>query len=159
MQANNASQKIDAVVASLLDNVEKRCQCGFSLTNVIAPIFQCFNDSENAVTYRVEISGTPLAPVDQIVSHIEEWLVEGALIHFDMVPIPIDDSCPVVVTSFDDPECPRNEQPLSLMAAIGGGAGGIVFLLVIAVILIIIIIYSTRSRCAKRSGKPAIETK
>lgn len=168
MQTDDGRQKINVVNQNLLNNVEERCRCGFSLINIIAPKFRCFEDSENAVTYRVEISGTPLAPVDQIVSYIKEWLVQGALIHFDVILIPVDGSCSVNVTLFD-PECniPTTtfmpeatspvaiEQHVPLTAIVGGGVGGFVVLLVVVVIVIIIIIRCVR---AKRSGKYTVDT-
>ena len=114
----------------------------------MSPNFRCFEQSEDAVTYRAEISGTPLAPPNQIASFIEEWLSEGALILFDIVLVPVDGSCQVVVSSVLDPECniltPTDES--GTLAAIVGGALGVVIVLVVAVITIVIIILLVRAR-------------
>ena len=56
-QANNGHQKLSTIDTSLMNNVEERCRCGFSLTNIMSPNFQCFGESEDAVTYRAEITG------------------------------------------------------------------------------------------------------
>ena len=156
-QANNGHQKLSTIDTSLVNNVEERCQCGFSLTNVMSPNFRCFGESEDAATYRAEINGTLLASSDHIVLFIEEWLSQGALILFDIILVPLDGSCQVVVTSLADPECntptsmttvPMTEatsslptdQPVSLAAIVGGAIGGVIIVLVGAVIIIISIV-------------------
>ena len=149
MQAEDGRIKLNAINMSLVSNVEERCQCGFSLFNIMSPNFRCFEQSEDAVTYRAEISGTPLALPNQIVSFIEEWLSEGALILFDIVLVPVDGSCQVVVSSIVDPECNTPIEQAGSLAAIVGGAIGGVIVLVVAVIIVIIIILFVR---AKRTG-------
>ena len=126
--------------------------------------FQCFGESEDAVTYRAEIIGTLLAPPDHIVLFIEEWLSQGVLILFDIILVPLDKSCQVVVTSLADPECNTptsattvlmteatsslpTEQSVSLAAIVGGAIGGVIIVTVVVVALIIIIIFvSTRAK-------------
>ena len=140
MQAEDGRIKLNAINMSLVSNVEERCQCGFSLSNIMSPNFRCFKQSEDAVTYRAEISGTPLALPNQIVSFVEEWLSEGALILFDIVLVHVDGSCQVVVSSIVDPECNTpTEQSGSLAAIVGGAIGGVIVLVVTVIIVIIII--------------------
>ena len=145
----------------------------------MSPNFRCFEESEDAVTYRAEVTGTPLAPPSQIISFIEEWLSQGALILFDIVLVPVDDSCQVVVSSIADPECntpttattgimteatrPMTEatglvtettasspvEQSGTLTAIVGGAAGVVIVLVVALIIVIVIILVVR---AKRTG-------
>ena len=113
----------------------------------MSPKLRCFEQSEDAVTYRAEITGTPLATPNQIASFIEEWLAESALISFDFVVIPVDGSCQVVVSSIVDPEC--NTPIPGTLGAIVGGAIGVIIVLVVAVIIVIIIILLVH---AKRTG-------
>ena len=78
---------------------------------------------------------------------------DGALILFDIVLIPVDGSCQVVVSSIVDPEC-HTPIPVTTglmteeLAAIVGGAIGGVIVLVVAVIIVIIIICLV---CTKRT--------
>ena len=157
--------KLNAINMSLVSNVEERCQCGFSLSNIMSPNFRCFEQSEDAVTYRAEISGTPLALPNQIVSFLEEWLSEGALILFDIVLVPVDGSCQVVVSSIVDPECntpipvttglmteATSASPMEQSGSLGGIVGvaiGVIIVLFVAVVIVIIIILLVR---AKRTG-------
>ena len=158
MQTEDGRIKLNAINMSLVSNVEERCQCGFSLSNIMSPNFRCFEQSEDAVTYRAEISGTPLALPNQIVSFVEEWLSEGALILFDIVLVPVDGSCQVVVSSIVDPECntpipaTTSASPMEQLGSLGaivGGAIGVIIVLVVAVIIVIIIVILVR---AKRTG-------
>ena len=142
VQANNGHQKLSTIGTSLVNNVEERCQCGFLLTNVMSSTFRCFGESEDAVTYRAEITGTLLAPPGHINLFIEEWLSQGALILFDIILVPLDGSCQVVVTSLADPEC---NTPTSA-AIVGGAIGGVIIVLVVAVIMIIIIVSAIRAK-------------
>ena len=99
-------------------------------------------ESEDAVTYRAEITGTLLAPPDHIVLFIEDWLSEGVLILFDIILVPLDGSCQVVVTTLADLEC---NTPTSA-AIVGGAIGGVIIVLVVAVIIIIIIVSAIRAK-------------
>ena len=157
IQANNGHQKLSTISTSLVNSVEERCRCGFSLTNVMSPTFRCFGESEDAVTYRAEIIGTLLAPPDHVVLFIEEWLSQGALILFDIILVPLDESCQVVVTSLADPECNTptsvttvlmteatsslpTEQSVTLAVIVGGAIGGIIIVVVVALMIIIIVV-------------------
>ena len=121
------------------------------------PNFRCFGESEDAVTYRAEIIGTLLAPPDHVVLFIEEWLSQGALILFDIILVPLDESCQVVVTSLADQECNTptsattvlmteatsslpTEQSVTLAVIVGGAIGGVIIVVVVALIIIIIVV-------------------
>ena len=131
-------------------NVEERCQCGFTVTNILKPTFRCFVESEDAVTYRAEILGTGVASAADITSHIQDWITQGALITFYFVLIAVDSSCQVIVTSVLDPECnnptetpqqsltPEPADTQAPLALLGGVLGG-VLMLVIGVLTVVTI--------------------
>ena len=144
-------------------NVEERCQCGFSVMNILEPRFRCFTESEDAVTYQAEIIGTGEASPADIATHIQSWTTQGALITFDIVLIEVDSSCQVVVISILDPECnnPTTANPPSSSAQstsdstaeptssappvdgqvqltlLGGVLGGVSLLIIVVLILVI----------------------
>ena len=149
MQTNDVRQKLNAINISLVNNVEERCQCGFSLSNIMSPKLRCFEESEDAVTYRAEITGTPLAPPSQIASFVEEWLAGSALISFDFVVIPVDGSCQVIVSSITDPECNTPTEQSGTLTAIVGGTIGVIIVLIVILIIVVVIILVVR---AKRTG-------
>ena len=69
-QVDDGRQKLDTLTAALSMNVEERCQCGFTVRNILKPTFRCFAESEDAVTYRAEILGTGETSAADITSHI-----------------------------------------------------------------------------------------
>ena len=163
LQNDNGRHKLDTLSVSLSTNTEERCQCGFSLLNILEPKFRCFAESETAVTYRTEIISTGVATLADIATHIQEWITEGALISFEVVQIEVDRSCQVIVTSVLDPECnnptsaipttsaltnaPEDDtmQGSALPAIIGGVVGGMV-LLFIAVLTLVVTCWMYRRR-------------
>ena len=145
-------------------NVEERCQCGFTVRNILKPTFRCFAESVDAVTYRAEILGTGVASATYIISHIQDWIMQGALITFDFVLIAVDNSCQVIVTSVLNPECnnptetpqqsltPEPADTQAPLALLGGVLGG-VLMLVIGVLTVVIIAPVCCWRYRKRSRK------
>ncbi len=98
----------------------------------MGPKFCCFAESESAVTYRAQISGTVTASAEDIATYVSDWLSEGPLITFDFILITVDTSCQVVVFSFADPECIPAATEFPVDAAVGaavGGATGVVLLI------------------------------
>ena len=150
-QADNGRQKLDTLTEALSMNVEERCQCGFTVMNILKPTFRCFVESEDAVTYRAEILGTGVASAADITSHIQDWITQGALITFDFILIAVDGSCPAVVASVQDPECSIPSET-SQPSVLGGVLGGVlVVILLVFIVITILIVYCWIHR--KRSGK------
>ena len=148
---------MEALNNTLSVNVEERCQCGFSVLNIMDPRFRCFTDSGDAVTYRVEVIGTETASAVEIANYIDNWIKDGALVTFDFIVIPVDSSCQVVVSSIADPECntPAPASPTSPtsvefpVAAVGGAIGAVTILIVVfvtAIVIIYIWIYRKRTK-------------
>ena len=142
---------MDTLTAALSMNVEERCQCGFTVRNILTPTFRCFVESEDAVTYRAEILGTGVASPADITSHIQDWITQGALITFDFILIAVDSSCQVIVTSVQDPECfiPSETSQPSVLGGVLGGMLGVILLALIVIVTLIVYLWIHR----KRSGK------
>ncbi len=111
------------------------------------PSFRCFTESEDAVTYRAEVSGTVSTSPSQIVNYIEDWLTDGGLVTFDFITISIDGSCQTLLQSFTDPECMKaSDFPI---AAVGGAIGAVIALLTgltVLVVLVYTLIHRMRTR-------------
>ena len=133
------------MASAIVINVEERCQCGFTQSNITSDGFRCFPGSTDAVTYRGEICLTDTANVFDLITHIEEWTAEGVSILVQQVFIEVDSSCRVVIESFNENEClPRStittsESPRIASNAIIGGAVSAVVLVLILIICIVAI--------------------
>ena len=132
-------------------NVEERCQCGFTVTNILEPKFLCFVESEDAVTFRTDIIGTAVVSPTEIATHIQNWITQGPRVTFDFISIAVDGSCQVIVASVQDPECSiptETSQP----SVLGGVLGGVlVVILLVLIVITALIVYCWIHR--KRSGK------
>ena len=126
------------------------------MLNIVNPKFRCFAESEDAVTYRAEISGTQAASAVEIANYIEDWLADGAIVAFEFLLIPVDSTCQVILTSFADPECINPTSAQFPVAAVGGAIGAVIFLIVICIIIIAMIyikIHKKRTRSFHLAAK------
>ena len=153
------------MASAIVINVEKRCQCGFTRSNITSDGFRCFPGSTDAVTYRGEIHETDTANVFDLITHIEEWTAEGVSILVQRVFIEVDSSCRVAIESFNEEEClPRRtitatsistteretDSPPNngSVAIIGGGAAVVVIVLILIIVNIVIIFVMKRRRAS-----------
>ncbi len=135
-QVENGREKLNTLSEAISTSVQERCQCEFSVANIMNPNFRCFTESESAVTYRAQISGTETDSAEEIATYVSDWLSEGPLISFDFILIAVDTSCEVVVSSFADPECSAAAIEFSVGAAVGGAIGALL-LIVVSIFLLV----------------------
>ena len=143
------------MASAIVINVEERCQCGFTRSNITSDGFRCFPGSTDVVTYRGEIHETDTVNVFDMITHIEEWTAEGVSILVQRVFIEVDGSCRVAIESFNEEEClPRRtitatsistteretDSPPNngSVAIIGGGAAAVVMLLILIIGIIVV---------------------
>ena len=141
LQTSGLSEKATDVVSSIVSNVEQRCRCGFTSSQIRQGGFQCFSDSEDAVTYRAELHENGRATVSELVRFIEDWITEagGVGILIQSLLVRVDGSCVVMLSSIVETEC----QP-RLIASGGPDTGAIVGgIVAIVVVLILAITIST----------------
>ena len=107
LQSSALSEKATDVVSSIVSNVEQRCRCGLTSSQIQQGGFQCFPDSEDAVTYRAELHENGRATVSELVRFIEDWITEdgGVGILTQSLFVTIDGSCDVMIMSRVETEC------------------------------------------------------
>ena len=134
----------------MVQKTEQLCQCGLSTDRITEGAFQCFMNSDQQVTFRARIHGTAQANSSQLITYIEQWVTTETSIAVQRVRIRVD-TCPVAITTFDDPECAQTSLPTSdNTAAIISGV--IVALVVIVVITIsVVVIFVMKNKRAKLS--------
>ena len=133
-------------------NVQQRCQCGFTHDQITSSVFRCFSDSPHAVTYRAVLHGTVNASSSDIISHMEQWIFEGAAISVQNVLIDVDTSCVLEIASNLDNECDTvitdaSTQLLTVVPmitkkssnAVSGIVGGVVSIVFIIIALMAIV--------------------
>ena len=126
-----------------MSKVDSRCDCGFTMSHIEDTSFQCFPGSDNAVTYRARLQGTPTYTHSQLIDLIAQWIVEDGLVRVQQVLISVDKSCQVGINSFSDPECSSvasGEDGGVDTAVVGGVVSVIVIALITAVTITVIVI-------------------
>lgn len=95
------------VIAQILINkIEDHCKCDFTHHYIRDGNLQCFPQSQDgAVTYRTKITETPMASITDLMSHLLNFLSSTETIAVWDSLLKIDDSCPVRISSLEDPEC------------------------------------------------------
>ena len=95
------NEATEQVANAIVINVEERCRCNFTRSNITSDRSLCFPKSDfNAVTYRGDIHETDTANVFDLINHIEEWTACGdVLIRVQNVFVKVDNSCRVAIES------------------------------------------------------------
>ena len=106
--------------------VNKQCpHCELEHTNITDGEFQCFPGTPNQVTFRAKVHDRAPATAREVITYIEQWITSSD----NMVTLPvhharlnINNTCVVLLSSFDDPECPGYltppPQPVSTITSI-----------------------------------------
>ena len=163
----------------MVQNTVRLCQCGFNAEYITDYAFQCFPNSDQQVTFRARLHETVHATSVQLIQDIEVWINRGMSIAVQGVRINID-TCPVVISSFEDPQCldemsqpttPSEIMPSTSMeatsdstttgtavlentdntAAIVGGVVAVIMGLILAVTVIVIVVLVTKNHKYKYS--------
>ena len=150
--------------------INQRCQCGLSVECITEDAFQCFENSNQQVTFRARLCGTAQTNTSLLLAHLETFATQtDSTIAVQGVRLDVDSSCSVVINSFGDPQCtittttdntaasPSVTTPMTTLdstttvvsQAIVGGVVAVI--VVVAVIIIAIAAMITRSRRAKSS--------
>ena len=151
----------------MIRNTERLCQCGFNAEHITDYAFQCFQNSNQQVTFRARLHEIVHATSVQLIQGVEVWVNTGTSIAVQGVRMNID-ICPVAISSFEDPQCPdKMSQPTTPSemttsdstttetalldttdntAAIVGGVVAVMIVLISAVTIIAIAVLVTKNR-------------
>ncbi len=156
------------ITTRLSQGVEGLCACGFSPSLLTDKFIDCFDGSSSHVTYRAVLTGTETVSAVELISLIEQWISDTSSIIVQSTRLGLTNTCPVVITDRDSPECPEDitnrtqmATPTSFIATssptesvvvnVGAVAGGVVagVLAIAVLVLIVIVLIVLRQR---RSG-------
>jgi hypothetical protein len=109
------------------------------------------------VTFRAYIIGTNTATSATLIDHMRVWLQADGNIPIDVVLVLLDQSCPLTISSRNDPECvmvtiaeppqPKDSSaPLVLVIGVSAGVGGVLVLAVGVAVAVIIVMAMSKSR-------------
>ncbi len=157
-QTVDADAKLEDIRNQLQDKADGLCSCGLTPQHITLEEFRCFSSSDK-VTYRARLRGTASATSTEILGYLEDWIASGtASVVVQRVRLDIDSSCsPVVINTFDAPECTGGETSSSDKAdnssvtAVIGGVFTLLLIIAITVIVIVVCLVLRRRRRASKS--------
>lgn len=144
------TQKLTIFTEELTNYIRSECECSFPNINIYRPIFKCFANSPNHVTFRAYIILFSDFTVDYTVDIVEEWVKSQTSVTILGEAVRIDNKCPVVISTLDDPECSQDAAStlISLIIIIGSISATVV--VVVLVIILIVVSCFIASQKTKR---------
>ena len=151
MQSIATNAKLNDITTAVVQSINQHCQCGLSAECITEGAFQCFENSEQQVTFRARLHGTAQVTSSQLLVYLETFAAQtDSTIAVQGLRLNVDRSCPIVINSFGDPQC-TTETTTENTAAIVGGVVAVIVVIAITIIIITIAAFITRSHRAKFS--------
>lgn len=118
------------------------------------------------MTYRAVLSETNHSTTVELVSYIKQWIAITRSIVVQSVHLGINSTCPVVITEFDSPECPkaldrRVTSPTTTPPVSGDNlviAGAIVGILIIVIAVAVIVVIVVLVMKHRKTGPSNVQT-
>jgi len=156
LQRDRVVEKRDRVIAAVVDAAEQLCQCGFTAGHIdsTASGFQCSSNQNHQVVFRSKLYGTATINASEIITHINWWISGDVSIVVLGLILEIDPTCPVLISSFSDPECqlatspPSGTSATTPTEAIAAGVVVGIVIIAIAVVVVVIVVIIRRRRSA-----------
>lgn len=129
------SAKITAFSIELIMYIRNQCACDSQTLTFNQSSFNCFDDSPNYITFRT-VTITPLN-VD-VVEIVENWVLFHTSVTILGDTLNVDSNCPILISTFDDPECSSSMANVSstYIIIIVGSASGILFAVIVMTLLL-----------------------
>ena len=107
LQATATNAKLIDITNGVVQNINQLCRCGFGTEHITECAFQCFENSEQQVTFRARLHGTSQVPSSQIIVHLQTYFTQDTppTIAVQGLHLNVDNSCPITINTFGDPQC------------------------------------------------------
>ena len=106
MQGIATTAKLNDITNEVVQNINQRCECRLSAEHITDGAFQCFESSDQQVTFRARLHGTAQVTSSQLVAYLEIFVSRtDSTIAVQGLRLDVDRSCSIVINSFGDPQC------------------------------------------------------
>ena len=157
MQGIATNAKLNDIANRVIQTIKPLCQCGLSAEQITEGAFQCFEDSDQQVTFRARLRGTVQATSSQLLAYLVTKTDSSTTIAVQGVRLDVDSSCPIAINSFSDPQCitvsptPTAVAPQSdNTAAIVGGVFAVIVVVTVTIVIIMVIAAFVTKCCRPR---------
>ena len=167
LQDERRTQKFMDIVSAVVQQVQMRCSCNFTETNIQNYEFSC-RSIENTVVFRAEIIYTSLQQpryrADSLVTLVSGWAQSETSIVVDSTRLDVDPTCPTQLGSFQDGDCELTNTPATdttsttstdTTGTVGGNVAtfaslgvvvGVVLLIICSIIIAIFVVQRKRKQ-------------
>jgi len=147
----HSQTKLDSITTAIVTNIAENCGCPLFTEDVFGDAIICDTGS---MVYRAGIGATSQFSIDDITNTLNNWIEQSSvfIVHGDMVEIDSDPSCPLLISSLNEPACGDSDgtsgssTPASLLAGI---IIGMCAVLAVIVTLIVIVVFKCRRKTDK----------
>ena len=65
------------MTSAIVENINKRCSCSFTINNVLYSTFQCFETNSDSVTFRGGLQGLVGVNSSVLAGYVVAWVASG----------------------------------------------------------------------------------
>ena len=138
--------------SAVVDTIQDYCECGFLDSFITNESLFCYIQNPTQAVYRAQVFNFGSFSSTEIVSWIENWVLNGASVRIGPILVTFDPTCPVTLNSINNGICelPTDmststptivaTQSTSSVEMIAGSAVAVVFIMLTSIIVLIIIV-------------------
>ena len=126
--------------SAVVDTIQDYCECGFLDSFITNESLFCDSQNPTQAVYRAKLFNFGSISSTQIVSWIENWVLNGASVTSGPILVTFDPTCPVPLNNINDGICqiPVTTQSTSSVGVIAGSALAVAFIVLICIVLVIL---------------------
>ena len=146
------SMKLKELATDLLTFIEQGCNCSFPSTFITRSRFICHPPPhpQHHVTYRASIAPTGQLNRTELEAVLREWLAVHRAILLQGELLSVDNTCPIIINSFDDEQCTHDPITTTLptsdthqvMVSLSVFMSTVLFTAVLAAMVVVVIVIS-----------------
>ena len=137
----------------VVDTVKDYCDCGFLDSFITNEILLCDTQNPTQAVYRAQVFNFGSISSTQIVSWIEDWVLNGASVTSGLVLVTFDPTCPVPLNSFNDEICKQEVTVSAATSSLGVIVGSVLAggcIVIICIVAVVIVTFYFRLKSKKR---------
>ena len=151
MQVTTENSIKSFIRSAVVDTLQEYCECGFLDMFITQEMLLCDTQNPTQAVYRAQVFNFGSISSTQIVSWIEEWVLNGASVTSGPILVTFDPTCPVPLTRFNDEICQQDMTVTAATSSLGviiGSvlAGGCIVFICVVIIIIVAFYFLLKSK-------------
>lgn len=140
---------------AIMNAISEHCACNLSIMDVFNDRISC-NDHGDVI-YRAGLGSSMQLDAGEISILLSKWGMETSALAVDGSLLQVDQNCPLILSSFDDPACgatnnniPKSSTPSSnIVPLLVGVISGVIIGAVVITIVVLVLVFKYRGKTDK----------